>query len=97
MYLILINIDKSLEYGLMGFIKLKAVHIEKLILIYSVNYDFRNRYIHSLFLYIPLWRLLGFPQNKESPIAKAFYVVEIYMFVIRYELNLFLLIYKSFI
>lgn len=45
MYLILINIDKSLEYGLMGFIKLKAVHIENLILIYSVNYDFRNRYI----------------------------------------------------
>jgi len=32
----------------MGFIKLEAVHIENLILIYSVNYDFRNRYIKSL-------------------------------------------------
>ena len=48
MYLILIYIDKSLEYWLMGFIKLEAVNIENLILIYSVNYDFRNRYIKSL-------------------------------------------------
>lgn len=48
MYLILIYTDKSLEYGFIGFIKLEAVHIENLILIYSVNYDFRNRYIKSL-------------------------------------------------
>ena len=48
MYLILIIIDIRLEYGLRGFIKLEAVHIENLILIYSVNYDFRNRYIKPL-------------------------------------------------
>jgi len=48
MYLILIINYIGLEYWLMGFIKLKAVHIENLILIYSVNYDFRNRYIKSL-------------------------------------------------
>jgi len=48
MYLILIINYISLEYWLMGLIKLKAVHIENLILIYSVNYDFRNSYIKSL-------------------------------------------------
>jgi len=48
MYLILIINYISLEYWLMGLNQLRDDHIQNLALIYSVNYDFRNRYIKSL-------------------------------------------------